>query len=50
LPESFASTRLESAVAFGLTPFLIVDGIKLLAAAIAFIVGWWAVGRRPAER
>jgi biotin transport system substrate-specific component len=50
LPEAFASTRLESAVAFGLTPFLIVDGMKLLLAAIAFIVGWWAVGRRPAER
>jgi biotin transport system substrate-specific component len=49
LPASLASTRLESAVAFGLTPFLIVDGIKLLLAALTFIVGWWAVGRRPEE-
>ena len=50
LPEKYAATRLETAVAFGLTPFLIVDGLKLLLAAIAFIVAWWAVGRRPAER
>jgi biotin transport system substrate-specific component len=50
LPEKYASTRLETAVAFGLTPFLIVDGLKLLIAAGAFIAAWWAVGRRPAER
>ncbi len=50
LPEKYASTRLESAVAFGLTPFIIVDAIKLLLAALTFLVGWWAVGRRPAER
>ena len=50
LPESFAATRLESAVAFGLTPFIIVDGLKLLLAALSFIVAWWALGRRPPER
>jgi biotin transport system substrate-specific component len=50
LPASYASTRLETAAAFGLTPFLIVDGLKLLLAAVAFIVAWWAVGRRPPER
>lgn len=50
LPATFASTRLETAAAFGLTPFLIVDGLKLLLAALAFIVAWWAVGRRPPER
>ena len=50
LPESFAATRVESAVAFGLTPFIIVDGLKLLLAALSFIVAWWALGRRPPER
>jgi biotin transport system substrate-specific component len=50
LPATYASTRLETAAAFGLTPFLIVDGLKLLLAALAFIVAWWAVGRRPPER
>jgi biotin transport system substrate-specific component len=50
LPEKYAATRLETAVAFGITPFLIVDAFKLLLAAVAFIVAWWAVGRRPQER
>jgi biotin transport system substrate-specific component len=50
LPATYAATRLETAVAFGLTPFLIFDGLKLLLAAAAFIVAWWAVGRRPQER
>jgi biotin transport system substrate-specific component len=40
----------STAIAFGLTPFVIVDGIKLLLAAAAFRASWWAVGRRPAER
>jgi biotin transport system substrate-specific component len=39
-----------TAIAFGLTPFLIVDGIKLLLAAGAFRAAWWIVGRRPGER
>jgi biotin transport system substrate-specific component len=41
---------LATAVAFGLTPFLIVDGIKLLLAAASFRGAWWIVGRRPGER
>lgn len=39
-----------TAIAFGLTPFLIVDGVKLLLAAGAFRAAWWVVGRRPGER
>jgi biotin transport system substrate-specific component len=50
LPATYASTRLETAVAFGLTPFLIFDGLKLLLAAITFSLSWWALGRRPPER
>ena len=46
-PESGA---LERAVAFGLTPFVVVDAMKLLVAAAACLGAWWAVGRRPAER
>jgi biotin transport system substrate-specific component len=50
LPADFSATRLESAIAFGLTPFLVVDAIKLLLAAGAFRAAWWIVGRRPGER
>lgn len=39
-----------TAIAFGLTPFLIVDAIKLLLAAGSFRAAWWIVGRRPGER
>jgi len=46
-PESGA---IERAVALGLTPFIVVDALKLLLAAAAFLAAWWAVGRRPAER
>lgn len=41
---------LPTAIAFGLTPFIVVDAIKLLAAAGTFRAGWWAIGRRPGER
>jgi biotin transport system substrate-specific component len=41
---------LPTAIAFGLTPFIVIDGIKLLLAAGAFRAGWWAIGRRPGER
>jgi biotin transport system substrate-specific component len=44
------SSALERAVAFGLTPFVVVDALKLLVAAAAFLGAWWVVGRRPAER
>jgi biotin transport system substrate-specific component len=38
------------AVANGLQPFVLVDTVKLLAAAGLFPVAWWVVGRRPSER
>ena len=41
---------LATAIALGLTPFLIVDGIKLLAAAGVFRGAWWVIGRRTGER
>jgi biotin transport system substrate-specific component len=49
LPADFAATRWESAAAFGLTPFVIIDALKLVLAAIAFPVAWWVVGRRAGE-
>jgi biotin transport system substrate-specific component len=41
---------LGQAIAVGLVPFLVVDIIKLAAAAGVFPVAWWVVGRRPSER
>jgi biotin transport system substrate-specific component len=41
---------LPTAIAFGMTPFVIVDLIKLAAAAVVFPAAWWVVGRRPGER
>jgi biotin transport system substrate-specific component len=38
------------AIANGVTPFLLGDGLKILAAAALFPAAWWIVGRRPAER
>jgi biotin transport system substrate-specific component len=38
------------AIATGLVPFLIVDTIKLVAAAVMFPAAWWVVGRRPSDR
>ena len=40
---------LATGIAKGLTPFLVVDGIKLILAAAAFPVAWWVVGRRAGE-
>jgi biotin transport system substrate-specific component len=42
--------NLSTAVAEGLTPFLLGDAIKLVLAAAAFPIAWWVVGRRPGER
>ncbi len=42
--------NINAAVAAGLTPFLLGDGLKILAAAAVFPAAWWLVGRRPAER
>ncbi len=41
---------LGEALATGVVPFLIVDAVKLLAAAALFPAAWWVVGRRPSER
>ena len=38
------------AIEFGLLPFLVVDIVKLLAAAAVFPAAWWVVGRRPSDR
>ena len=40
----------EWTIANGLTPFLIGDALKLVAAAALFPVAWWVVGRRPGDR
>jgi biotin transport system substrate-specific component len=49
LGPDYAATRWESAAAFGLTPFVAVDAIKLVLAAVAFPAAWWVVGRRAGE-
>jgi biotin transport system substrate-specific component len=49
LPSQFAATRWQSAAEFGLTPFIVVDALKLVLAAAAFPVAWWVVGRRAGE-
>ena len=41
---------LGQAIEKGLLPFLVVDTVKLLAAAAVFPVAWWVVGRRPSDR
>ncbi len=41
---------LDGAIAGGVTPFLLGDSLKILAAAALFPAAWWLVGRRPAER
>ena len=51
LPWLMAATGMDAgtAVAKGLTPFLIGDALKLLLAAGLFPVAWWVVGRRPGD-
>jgi biotin transport system substrate-specific component len=49
IPPEYAPTRWQTAAAWGLTPFVIVDGIKLVLAALAFPAAWWVVGRRAGE-
>jgi biotin transport system substrate-specific component len=41
---------LPTAIAFGLTPFIVVDAIKLLLAAGTFRAAWWLIGRQPGDR
>jgi biotin transport system substrate-specific component len=38
------------AISVGLVPFVLVDTVKLLAAAAVFPAAWWVVGRRPSDR
>jgi len=40
----------EQVVAWGLTPFVIGDVVKLLAAAAIFPISWWLVRRSPEAR
>lgn len=49
VPPELAAQRWETAAAWGLTPFVIVDALKLVLAAIAFPAAWWVVGRRAGE-
>ncbi|HEX5828296.1 MAG TPA: biotin transporter BioY [Candidatus Limnocylindrales bacterium] len=41
---------LGEAIQVGLLPFLVIDTVKLLAAAAVFPAAWWLVGRRPSDR
>jgi biotin transport system substrate-specific component len=41
---------LPTAIALGVTPFVIGDLLKLALAAGTFRAGWWLIGRRPEER
>lgn len=52
VPWLMAAAHLDLATAFdkGVAPFLVWDGVKLVAAAGLFPFAWWAVGRRPGER
>lgn len=49
VPPELAAERWQTAAAWGLTPFIIVDAIKLILAALAFPAAWWIVGRRAGE-
>ena len=40
----------ETAVATGLTPFVVGDALKLAIAAGIFPIAWWLVGRRAGDR
>ncbi len=52
LPWLWAATGapIEQVAAWGLTPFLVGDTVKLALAAALFPAAWWVVGRRPEER
>jgi len=41
---------LGQAIATGLVPFLLVDAMKALTAAVIFPASWWMVARRPSDR
>jgi biotin transport system substrate-specific component len=44
-----AGYDLATTIANGLTPFIIGDALKIIAAALVFPAAWWVVGRRPDE-
>jgi biotin transport system substrate-specific component len=52
VPWLAVSTGLDlgQAIVLGLLPFLVVDIVKLVAAAAVFPAAWWVVGRRPSDR
>jgi len=52
VPWLMAATGLDlpGAIAAGVTPFLVIDALKILIAAALFPGAWWLVGRRPPER
>jgi biotin transport system substrate-specific component len=41
---------LPTAIAQGVTPFIVGDLVKLVLAAGTFRVGWWLIGRQPGDR
>ena len=41
---------LGDAIATGFVPFILIDIVKLVVAAVVFPAAWWVVGRRPSER
>ena len=41
---------LRTGISRGVTPFLVLDGLKVILAAVLFPAAWWLVGRRPGER
>ncbi len=41
---------LGDAIQGGMIPFLGVDVVKAIAAAVVFPAAWWVVGRRPSDR
>lgn len=45
-----AGIPLTKAIELGLVPFLLLDIVKLVAAAAVFPAAWWVVGRRPSDR
>ncbi len=49
VPPEMAAVRWQTAAEWGLTPFVIIDAIKLVLAAAAFPAAWWVVGRRAGE-
>ena len=45
-----ADIPLSKAVELGLLPFLVLDIVEAVAAAVVFPAAWWVVGRRPSDR